>query len=65
MECIHACLRLDPDDLFTCLKFGNLLTVCDDKHYARELFDRAIYVGTGTSCGSLVLGQPPPQTKRV
>lgn len=34
--------RLDPDDPWTCLKFGTLLTVCDDKHYARNLFDRAI-----------------------
>ncbi len=35
-------LRLDPKDAWTCLKFGTLLTLCDDKHYARELFDHAI-----------------------
>ncbi len=35
-------LRLNPDDPWTCLKFGTLLTLCDDKHYVRELFDRAI-----------------------
>jgi tetratricopeptide (TPR) repeat protein len=33
---------IDPDDPWTCLKFGSLLTICDDKHYARELFDHAI-----------------------
>ena len=35
-------LRLNPDDPWTCLKFGTLLTICDDKKYARELFDYAI-----------------------
>lgn len=35
-------LRLNPDDPWTCLKFGTLLTLCDDKKYARELFDSAI-----------------------
>ena len=41
-EAFMQSLRLDPDDPWTCLKFGTLLTICDDKHYARELFDRAI-----------------------
>ena len=31
-------LRLNPDDPWTCLKFGTLLTLCDDRKYARELF---------------------------
>jgi cytochrome c-type biogenesis protein CcmH/NrfG len=35
-------LRLDPEDPWTCLKFGTLLTLCDDKTYARKLFDYAI-----------------------
>jgi cytochrome c-type biogenesis protein CcmH/NrfG len=35
-------LRLNPADPWTCLKFGTLLTICDDKKYARELFDHAI-----------------------
>ena len=40
MEAWHAymdALKLDPDDPFTCLYFGNLLTICDDKGYAMEL----------------------------
>jgi cytochrome c-type biogenesis protein CcmH/NrfG len=40
-------LRLNPDDPWTCLKFGTLLTISDDKHYARELFDRAIVLEPG------------------
>jgi len=35
-------LRLNPDDPWTCLKFGTLLTICDDKQYARALFDHAV-----------------------
>ena len=35
-------LRLNPEDPWTCLKFGTLLTLCEDKKYARELFDHAI-----------------------
>ncbi len=35
-------LRLNPDDPWTCLKFATLLTICDDKKYARELLDYAI-----------------------
>ena len=35
-------LRLNPDDPWTCLKFASLLTLCDDKKYAREPFDHAI-----------------------
>jgi cytochrome c-type biogenesis protein CcmH/NrfG len=35
-------LRLNPEDPWTCLKFGTLLTICDDKKYARRLFDYAI-----------------------
>jgi tetratricopeptide (TPR) repeat protein len=35
-------LRLDPEDPWTCLKFGTLLMLCDDKTYARKLFDHAI-----------------------
>jgi cytochrome c-type biogenesis protein CcmH/NrfG len=34
--------RLNPNDPWTCLKFGGLLTICDDKQYARRLFDRTI-----------------------
>lgn len=34
--------RLNPDDPWTCMKFGTLLTICDDKRYARRLFDYAI-----------------------
>jgi tetratricopeptide (TPR) repeat protein len=34
--------RLNPDDPWTCVKFGTLLMICDDKSYARKLFDRAI-----------------------
>jgi cytochrome c-type biogenesis protein CcmH/NrfG len=41
-EAFMQSLRLNPDDPWTCLKFGTLLTLCDDKHYARELFDHAI-----------------------
>lgn len=37
-------LRLDPDDPFTCLYFGNLLRLCDDKSYARELYERAAWL---------------------
>jgi tetratricopeptide (TPR) repeat protein len=37
-------LRLDPDDPFTCLFFGNLLTLCDDKSYAEELYERAAWL---------------------
>jgi tetratricopeptide (TPR) repeat protein len=35
-------LELDPDDPFTCLYFGNLLALCDDKTYAKELYERAV-----------------------
>ena len=35
-------LRLNPEDPWTCLKFGTLLTLCEEKKYARELFDHAI-----------------------
>ncbi len=35
-------LRLNPHDPFTCLYFGNLLTICDDKKYALLLFKYAI-----------------------
>jgi cytochrome c-type biogenesis protein CcmH/NrfG len=35
-------LRLNPDEPWTCLKFATLLTICDDKKYARELLDYAI-----------------------
>jgi len=41
-EAYMQSLRLNPDDPFTCLKFGTLLMICADKNYARELFDRAI-----------------------
>jgi superkiller protein 3 len=34
-------LTLNPDDPFTCLYFGNLLTLCDDKKYAMELYEHA------------------------
>jgi superkiller protein 3 len=34
-------LRLNPDDPFTCLFFGTLLTLCDDKKYAMDLFEHA------------------------
>jgi cytochrome c-type biogenesis protein CcmH/NrfG len=37
-------LRLDPDDPFTCLYFANLLTLCDDKTYAREWYERAAWL---------------------
>jgi cytochrome c-type biogenesis protein CcmH/NrfG len=45
MEAWHAfmhSLRLNPENPWTCLKFGTLLTICDDKQYARTLFDYAI-----------------------
>src|SRR5436305_1422429 len=35
-------LRPNADDVWTCLKFGTLLTICADKHYAWQLIDRAI-----------------------
>lgn len=41
-EAFMQSLRLNPDDPWTCLKFATLLTLCDDKHYARNLFDHAI-----------------------
>ncbi|HEY7308904.1 MAG TPA: tetratricopeptide repeat protein [Gemmataceae bacterium] len=41
-EAFMQSFRLNPDDPWTCLKFGTLLTLCDGKEYARELFDRAI-----------------------
>jgi tetratricopeptide (TPR) repeat protein len=37
-------LELDPDDPFTCLYFANLLRLCDDKSYARELYERAAWL---------------------
>jgi tetratricopeptide (TPR) repeat protein len=44
-EAFMQSLRLDPDDPWTCLKFGTLLTLCDNMHYARKLFDHAIALG--------------------
>lgn len=41
-EAYMQSLRLNPDDPWTCLKFANLLSICDDKKYARELLDHAI-----------------------
>jgi tetratricopeptide (TPR) repeat protein len=35
-------LRLNPYDLFTCLKFGALLMICEDKKYSQDSFERAI-----------------------
>lgn len=40
-------LRLNPDDPFTCLFFGNLLSICDDKRWAWELFEHAAEVAPG------------------
>jgi cytochrome c-type biogenesis protein CcmH/NrfG len=37
-------LRLNPDDPFTCLYFGNLLSLCDDKKWAWELYEHAAEV---------------------
>jgi tetratricopeptide (TPR) repeat protein len=41
-EAFMQSFRLNPDDPWTCLKFGTLLTFCEGKEHARELFDRAI-----------------------
>jgi tetratricopeptide (TPR) repeat protein len=43
-EAYMQALRLDPDDPFTCLLFGNLLTLCDDRVYALTLFEHAAEV---------------------
>lgn len=40
-------LRLNPDDPWTCMKFGTLLTLCNDTRNARELFDLAIELQPG------------------
>ena len=37
-------LELSPNDPFTCLYFGNLLTVCKDKKPAKELYEHAVRV---------------------
>ena len=37
-------LRIDPGNPFTCLYFANLLRLCDDKSYARELYERAVCI---------------------
>jgi tetratricopeptide (TPR) repeat protein len=49
-------LRLNPDDPFTCLKFGTLLMLCDDKKYAMELFEHAIEVAPGLAVAHWCLG---------
>lgn len=41
-EAFMQSLRLNPSDPWTCLKFATLLTICDDKKYARLLLDHAI-----------------------
>jgi tetratricopeptide (TPR) repeat protein len=41
-EAFMQSLRLNPDDPWTCLKFANLLTLCENKQYARDLLDYAI-----------------------
>jgi cytochrome c-type biogenesis protein CcmH/NrfG len=35
-------LRLNPDDPFTCLYFGTMLELCDDKKYSLDLYKHAI-----------------------
>jgi tetratricopeptide (TPR) repeat protein len=36
-------LKINPEDVFTCLYFGTLLTFCDDKKFAMELFEHAVF----------------------
>jgi Flp pilus assembly protein TadD len=47
-------LRLNPDDPFTCLLFGNLLTICDDKKWAWELYEYAAEVAPDWCQGDLL-----------
>lgn len=49
-------LRLNPDDPFTCLRFGTLLMLCDDKAYARQLFERAIDLAPDLAVSRWCLG---------
>jgi tetratricopeptide (TPR) repeat protein len=40
-EAYMQALRIDPDDPFTCMYFGNLLATFDDKKWAWQLYRRA------------------------
>jgi tetratricopeptide (TPR) repeat protein len=55
-EAFMQSLRLNPDDPFTCLKFGTLLMLCEDKKYARELFEHAIDVDPELAVAHWCLG---------
>jgi cytochrome c-type biogenesis protein CcmH/NrfG len=41
--------HLNPDDPWTALRFGTLLTICDDKKFARTLFDHALNLAPNLS----------------
>jgi cytochrome c-type biogenesis protein CcmH/NrfG len=56
-EAYMQALRLDPDDPFTCLLFGNLLTLCDDRGYALTLFEHAAKVAPDLAVVHWCLGK--------
>ena len=40
-DALSQSIRLNPNDVWALLKYGTLLTLCDDKKYARVMFERA------------------------